>query len=159
DDGQGVKQERAEVVDAAAHAEAVRSLAIAQAAKGLVVADVRGDDDDCAGRDGAVRIHAAVAGSSILGFLALQDDGRVKFHEQQVAFVTFSTYDLGGRPAQSLCIRYTPPDRKQRRPQKLSALPPRGAKLLCHAVRLPNQVFRLVSSGQSAGQDMSEAPP
>src|SRR5262249_61626176 len=49
DNGRCIKEERTEVVHAAAHAEAVGPRAVAQAAHGLVVADVRGADDDGAG--------------------------------------------------------------------------------------------------------------
>jgi hypothetical protein len=98
---------------------------------------------------GAERIHSAIPGSAILGFITLQTDGRMKFHEQPIAFVPFSTYDLGIRPRQALCIRYTPPDRDSGQPQQIGPLPPRGMTLVCHAVKLPHQVFRLVSADQS----------
>jgi len=109
---------------------------------------------------GAVRIHAAVSGSAVLGFLTSEAGGCLKFHEQPIASIPFSTYNLGGRAAQSLCIRYTPPDRKRRLPQRVSFLSPRGVTLLCHAVRLRDQVFRLVPANQSVGQDLpAGAPP
>jgi len=107
----------------------------------------------------ATRIYAAVPGSAVLGFLTLQGNGRLKFHEQPVAFIPFSTYSLGTRPAQALCIRYTAPDRKRGEPQKLTPLPPRGTTLVCHAPRLPNQMFRLVSANQCDGQDLSAGAP
>src|SRR5262249_59463337 len=63
EDGPGVEQERAQVTDAAAHALAVRAVAIAEAADGLVGADVRGTDDHRAGTDvdAAAQAVAAVA--------------------------------------------------------------------------------------------------
>lgn len=94
---------------------------------------------------GASRIYASQSGVAILGFLTIQADGRLKLYEQPLAFIPFSTYDLGHRPAQSLCIRYTPPDRKNGNPQRISLLPPRGMTLVSHAIRLPNQSFRLIS--------------
>jgi hypothetical protein len=110
--------------------------------------------------EGATRIYTAVPGSAVLGFLTLQSDGRMRFHEQPVAFIPFSTYSLGTRPPQALCIRYIPPDRKNGEPQKIIPLPPREAPLVCHAVRLSNQVFRLVHANQNAGQDLEpNAPP
>ena len=45
DDGRGIGEEGAEVVDAAAHAEAIGTGAVAQAGNGLVVADVGTADD------------------------------------------------------------------------------------------------------------------
>jgi hypothetical protein len=108
----------------------------------------------------ATCIYSAIPGSAVLGFLTLQGDGRMKFHEQPVAFVPFSTYDLGDLPPQSLCIRYTPPDRKKREPQKLAPLSPRQKALICHAVRLPDQIFRLTRMDQSEGRDLEPlAPP
>ncbi len=107
----------------------------------------------------AKRIYSTVPGSAFLGFVTVGSNRRLKFHELPVALVPFSTYDLGGRPPQSLCVRYTPPNRKKKRPQRITALPPREATLLCHAVRLPNQGFRLVSANQSEWQDMSAGAP
>lgn len=78
----------------------------------------------------AKRLYENVQGSSCLGFLTLEDDGRVKFYEQPVGFIPFSTYDLGARPPQALAIRYLPPDRESKTPQKLIPLPPRKTKLL-----------------------------
>ncbi|MFO0927861.1 MAG: hypothetical protein U0736_12605 [Gemmataceae bacterium] len=86
---------------------------------------------------GATRVHAAVPGAAVFGFFTRLPDGRLKFHEQKVSFIPFSTYQLGGRPPQSLCIRYTPPDREAGTPQKIAYLPPRGADLVDHAVRSP----------------------
>src|SRR5262249_54878610 len=51
DDGRGVEEECAEVVDAAAHPEAVRAAVIRVAAAGPVVGDPRSADDHGAGRD------------------------------------------------------------------------------------------------------------
>jgi len=109
--------------------------------------------------EGATRIYAAVPGSAVLGFLTLQDDGRMKFHEQRVAFIPFSTYSMGTRPPQALCIRYSAPDRKNSDPQMLTPLPPRGTTLVCHAVRLPNQIFRLVRGTETTGQDLEPGAP
>ena len=99
--------------------------------------------------------------SACLGFLTLQSDNRMKFHEQPVAFIPFSTYNLGRRPPQSLCIRYSPPDRKNGESQKVTPLPPRNTVLLCHGVRGRNQQFMLTSTDIAAGvaQNLLSAPP
>jgi hypothetical protein len=109
--------------------------------------------------EGATRIYSAVPGSSYLGFLTLQSDGRMKFHEQPLSHIPFSTYDLGARPPQSLAISYTPPDRKNQGPQKLSGLAPRGMSLVAHAIRLPSQHFQLTDNQSQLKQDLHEAPP
>jgi hypothetical protein len=108
----------------------------------------------------AVKLYAGVSGSSILGFITLNGNGRLRFHEQAVSFIPFSTYDLGDREPQALCIRYTPPDRKNGGPQELQALPPRGTTLLCHSVRAPHQRFLLGSSdaGDVNREVLGEAP-
>jgi len=106
------------------------------------------------------RIYVGVSGASCLGFLTLRQDGRIRLHEQPVAFIPFSTYDLGGLAAQSLCIRYTPPDRKNGQPQQVSPLAPRGMTLLHHAVRRPDEVFRLASANGTVTQELPvNAPP
>jgi len=63
DDGGSVEQERAEVVDAAAHTEAIGPLAVAQATGSLVVTNFCSDDDHGAGPDidAAAEAVAAVA--------------------------------------------------------------------------------------------------
>ena len=108
--------------------------------------------------EGTTQIYTAVPGGATLGFLTRQNDGRMKFHEQPVAFIPFSTYDLGKRPPQALCIRYSPPNRKRGEPQRINPLPPRETTLVCHAVRLSDQVFRLAIAGEAAGQDLVDAP-
>jgi hypothetical protein len=102
---------------------------------------------------GATRIYQAVPGSARLGFLTLQPDGRMKFHEQSISFIPFSTYDLGSRPAQSLCVRYSPPTRTTGQPQRLAPLPPRAATMIRHDVALSSQRFHLASA-----KDASLAP-
>lgn len=107
----------------------------------------------------ARRIYARVRGDSILGFLTLQPDGRMKFHEQPISFIPFSTYDLGARPPQALAIHYSAPDRKAGEPQRLVGLAPRGLNLLTHAVRGAGQTFRLVSARDRAQSiDLTAAP-
>lgn len=96
-----------------------------------------------AAADGSKRIYQEVPGNAYLGFLTRQDDGRMKFHEQSVGFIPFSTYDLGTRPKQSLAIRYSAPNREEGKPQKLLPLPPRSAHLVVHEIRLPGQHFEL----------------
>lgn len=109
--------------------------------------------------DGAKRIYSGIPGNAYFGFLSLQDDGRLKFYEQQLGFIPFSTYDIGARPPQSLAIRYTPPDRENKKPQKLSPLPPRGTKLVTYEIRFSGQHFELSDvDSTTAEQDLSEAP-
>jgi hypothetical protein len=102
---------------------------------------------------GATRIYSRVPGAAHLGFLTLQPTGRMKFHEQPIEFIPFSTYDLGKRPANALCIHYCPPDRKKKQPQKLLPLPPRDTKLITHQIALPGQKFFLAST------ELPNAPP
>jgi hypothetical protein len=109
--------------------------------------------------EGASRIYADVPGSAVLGFLTVRGDGRLKFHEQPLAFIPFSTYSMGPRPPQALCIRYTPPNRKKGEPQRITPLPPRETTLVGHALRFPDQTFRLLLAGQSAGQDLKPGAP
>lgn len=99
------------------------------------------------------RIYTNIRGDSVLGFIVLQADGRMKFYEQPVGFIPFSAYDLGTRTPQSLAIQYRPPDRKHRKPQQITGLPPRGLRLLAHAIRRPHEIFRLVS------EDAQDAHP
>ena len=94
----------------------------------------------------ATRLYANISGTAVFGFFTEQEDGRLKFHEQPISDVPFSTYNLGEREPQALCIRYVPPDRENGNPQQLQPLPPRNMKLLSHAVREPNQTFHLVSA-------------
>jgi hypothetical protein len=94
---------------------------------------------------GARRIHENISGTSTFGFVTQSDDGRLKFYEQPLSFIPFSTYDLSPRPPQSLALHYTPPKDKKRRP--LKPLPPRGLNLVWHAVREPDQCFQLVGTG------------
>lgn len=110
--------------------------------------------------EGATRIYKNVWGSARLGFITLRADRRLKFHEQPLGFIPFSTYDLGQRPAQALCVRYSPPDRANGQPQRLTALSPRNTTLLCHTVALPNQRFRLTSKNvaRPVNQELSAAP-
>lgn len=110
---------------------------------------------------GAKRIYQAVPGCDVLGLITSQGGGRLKFHEQPLSFIPFSTYDLGEREPQALAVHYTPPDRKSGTPQKLSGLAPRGMKLVAHAVRSTNQRFALAgrnAQGEAVRQDLQEAP-
>lgn len=103
-----------------------------------------------AGREippGVARIHTQVSGLAIFGFCTTdQTDVRLRFHEQPIAFIPFSTYNLGAREPQALCISYSSPDREGGEPSPLQMLSPRGSTLLCHAVRMPHQIFKLTSN-------------
>jgi hypothetical protein len=109
----------------------------------------------------ATRFYSGVSGTAIFGFFTRQEDARLKFHEETVEFIPFSTYNLGIREPQSLCVRYMSPDRANGRPQELRPLDPRGATLLCHAVRGANQRFNLVSANAPTVSVavLEEAPP
>jgi hypothetical protein len=108
--------------------------------------------------EGATKLYSNISGVAVLGFVTRREDGRLKVHEQEVSFIPFSTYDLGSRVPQSLCIHYSPPARDKGEPQKISPLPPRLSTLLCHAIRLPEQSFQLVSSNGTVTQDMEPNP-
>lgn len=101
--------------------------------------------------DGATRIYRNIPGSASLAFIAIHPDGRAKYHEQAIGFLPFSTYDLGDRPPQALCLRYTAPGREEGVPQKIPDLPPRGTKLVAHAIRREGQEVYLASSPGAAG--------
>jgi hypothetical protein len=109
---------------------------------------------------GALRLYSNVPGTAFLGFLTPREDGRIKIHELPVAFIPFSTYQLGSRPPQALCIRYSPPNRANSLPQTISALPPRGMTLLSHAVRQEDQGFQLTSrTNPSLQEDIPVGAP
>ncbi len=111
---------------------------------------------------GAVRLCANVPGTACLGFISIYGDGRPRYHEQPLSFVPFSTYELGARPPQALCIRYSPPDRKNGKPQVISELPPRGTRLLVHAVKLQGKELHLESTSDLQGlsrEKLEKAPP
>jgi len=95
----------------------------------------------------AGRLYKNITGTSIFGFVVQLDDGRLKFYEQPISFIPFSTYDLGSRPQGSLALHYAPPDRTAKKRTGLKWLAPRGLKLAWHAVREPEQCFQLVSTG------------
>lgn len=107
------------------------------------------------------RIYSDVPGKARLGFVTLQPGDRIKFHEQSLSFIPFSTYRLGDRPPQALCVLYSPPDRENVQPQRLAPLPPRDMKLLAHQIAMPGQSFYLVSTKHPnlVHQEMTEAPP
>lgn len=94
----------------------------------------------------AQRIHTRVSGNSVLGFITLQPDGRLKFHEQEVSFIPFSTYDLGEHPPQALALFYS----RKGEVVKITGLAPRGMNLVTHAIRDKGQTFRLVSARDRA---------
>ena len=108
--------------------------------------------------EGASHIYSGVSGRGKIGFVTLQSDDRTKFHEHAISAIPFSTYRLGNRPPQALCVLYSPPDRERVQPQKLSPLPPRNMKLLAHQVALPGQMFHLASRSQGVRQELPEAP-
>lgn len=94
----------------------------------------------------AQRIYTRVSGNSVLGFITLQPDGRLKFHEEEVSFIPFSTYDLGEHPPQALALFYS----RNGDVVKITGLAPRGMNLVAHAIRGKEQAFRLVSSRDRA---------
>jgi hypothetical protein len=104
----------------------------------------------------AKRIYSGVSGTTCLGFVIRQTDDRLKFYEYPVSFIPFSTYDLGTRPPQALCITYSPPDRKNKTPQRLSDLPPRGANVICHQIRKADELFELRRTGGLLGTQSEE---
>lgn len=110
--------------------------------------------------DGAQLAYAGVPGTAYFGFVTEQPDGRLKIHEQALSSVPFSTYSLGSLPPQTLCVRYSPPERSTGQPQKLVPLPPRNCVLRCHAIRRPDQQFYIHSTNprQSMQQPLAEAP-
>jgi hypothetical protein len=103
-------------------------------------------------------IASRVRGDSVLGFIACGEDGRFRFYEQSVAFIPFSTYDLGDRPKEALAISYTPPNRKEHLPQRLSPLPPRAMRLHSFAVRGQSQRLRL-NFGEGESYDLPTSRP
>jgi hypothetical protein len=106
----------------------------------------------------ARRIYSRVSGSSVLGFLTLQGNGRILFHEQPVEFIPFSTYQMGNRVPQSLAIHYRKSDRQQG--DELSGLAPRGMELIAYSIREEGQHFRLLSSaGDGDVIDLPSATP
>lgn len=93
--------------------------------------------------EGATRLYAAVPGTHVLGFVAGEQGGRLKFFEHPIAYIPFSTYDLGHRPLQSLALSYARPKGKAESRTFLRCLPPRQMEVVCHAVRAPENRFRL----------------
>ena len=111
--------------------------------------------------NGATRLYSGVPGTACLGFLTLQSDNRIKFHRQSVDFIPFSTYQLGGRPPQALCIQYSAPDRENGQPQTLAPLSPRNMNLLAHQIAMPGHNCYLTSAQHSdtTHQELPDAPP
>lgn len=90
--------------------------------------------------EGSTRLYESVPGSNVLGILAIPPDGRLKFYEQSLDFIPFSTYQLGNREPQALAIHYSPP--KGGTGQRISGLAPRNCDLVAHAMRSADQRFR-----------------
>src|SRR6516162_5489633 len=74
DDGRGVGKERPQGVDVAAHAQAIHPVAVAQAAEGLVVTDLRSADDHRADRDVD---HTAEAVAAVAAGVAVAAEGPI----------------------------------------------------------------------------------
>jgi hypothetical protein len=113
--------------------------------------------------EGAVRIYESVPGAASLVFVAAHRDGRIRYHAQPLSIIPFSTYELGIRPPQALCILYSPPDRENGRPQQISDLPPRGTTLIAHQVKLLGQTayIETVVDGLAGAvrESLAPAPP
>jgi len=90
---------------------------------------------------GAKVLYPNVRGTDVLGFLE-QTKGYPRAFEYPVAYVPFSTYDLGPREPQALALRYLPPIRKKKkRGPQITHLPPRNSKMLIHGLREEGQDF------------------
>jgi hypothetical protein len=77
-----------------------------------------------------------------------------------MSFIPFSTYDLGVRPPQALCIIYSAPTRKNGQPQRIVPLPPRDCELIAHVIAMPDEVLQLYSEERpDASVILSKAPP
>lgn len=110
---------------------------------------------------GATKFCERVPGAASLAFVAVHPDGRARYHEQPLAFIPFSTYELGLRPPNALCLLYSPPDREHGRPQVISDLPPSGTTLIAHQIKLPGQTICLTADGNqgAARENLGDAPP
>lgn len=109
----------------------------------------------------ARRIYKSVSGSSVLGFLTQREDGKLKFHEQPISFIPFSTYDLADRVPQSLAVVYVPPKRKTGEQPLLVGLAPRGMLLIDLAIRDRGQSFSVEATTKKGIKtvELKEAPP
>jgi hypothetical protein len=95
-------------------------------------------------------LYAGVKGEDYFGFVSQNPaDEAIRYYQYSVDFIPFSTYDLGSRPRNDVALVYVPPDRQQGTPPKLLPLPPRGQRLLAHAVRGPERILRLRFSKQA----------
>ncbi len=107
--------------------------------------------------EGVRRLYSNVPGESAFAFIVENGEGRLRIYEYPIHFIPFSTYELGMRPPQSLCIVYRPPDRNNRTAQSLLGLAPRGMRLVAHAIRTPGQTVVLQSLSDPSVREVMAA--
>jgi hypothetical protein len=109
--------------------------------------------------NGAVRVYERVPGDHSFAFVAVGEDRRKKLYSYPLHWIAFSTYDLGDLPPYALAVRYTPPDRKKGKPQRVTLHAPANMTLLSHKLVAPHEKLVLQRADDLLGRERIEAPP
>ena len=88
-------------------------------------------------------LYSGVPSDAVFAFVTRDTLGACRFHEIAVSVLPFSTYDLGDRPASSLAVIPTPPDRSIGVMAPLRFQPPRGLELVGFTIRSSTQLSRV----------------
>jgi hypothetical protein len=102
---------------------------------------------------GAELLHENVRGCHGFVFVAIGQDGRKRIFNYPLSWIPFSTYDLGELPPYALAISYRPPNRRERRSQRITPLPPADGEMVSHVIAAPaDRVFLEGMSGSINGK-------
>ncbi len=115
-------------------------------------------DSGAAIPDHAERLYQNVRGDHSFAFLVIGEDKRKKLFNYPVSWIAFSTYDLGEMPPYALAVRYTPPDRKNGRAQRVTPMPPASLEMVSHAMVAPNEKIMLERTDSLLVGDRTAVP-
>ena len=108
--------------------------------------------------DGAACLYESVKGDHHLSFIAEEEDeGRNKLFDFPIAFIPFSSYELGDLPPYALAIRYSRPRVKGGK-QVVAPLPPTGLKMGDHVIHRPDEELLLEYEDRSGYRKRTKAP-
>ncbi len=108
---------------------------------------------------GSEKLYGDVRGNRRLAYIGVENDGRKKLFVYPLGFIPFSTYDLGTMPPDALAVRYIPPNKKKRTPQRIVSLPPVGMQVLSTVVAGPDEQIALQRIDGLPGMELIPAPP